>query len=128
MEDRILDVYHLISIGWYAGDRFYHSRPRRKCLIHDLAFIPDDVFIRTFHKFGDGCRADYVPLIVSVLGLDNFVFLSEAFFSMLSAKFSKDERVSLYRSISSSMARWSVDSNISLVLDLARKILLEGVQ
>lgn len=126
LEDRLMDTYHAISIGWYSRGCFYQSRPRRKPLIHDLAFIPNREFIRAFHIFDGELRADYVPLIVHVLGNREFLFLADAFFSSLAENFSRDERVSLFKSISTSMARWGVDSNISLVLDRARKILLGG--
>jgi len=125
LEDRLIDTYHAISVGWYSNGIFHHSRPRRKPLIHDLAFIPNVNFIRAFHSFNGEFRADYIPLVVHVLGVNEFLFLSESLFSILSENFSKDERVSLYKSISSSMARWGLDSTISLVLDRARKILLE---
>jgi len=127
LEDRLIDTYHAISIGWYSNGHFYQSRPRRKPLIHDLAFIPSDEFIREFHHHDGYFKADYIPLVVHALGTREFMFLAEAFFSSLAEKFSVDERVSLFKSISTSMARWGVDSNISLVLDRARKILLEGL-
>lgn len=126
LEDRLIDTYYAVSIGWYYRGCFYQSRPRRKPLIHDLAFIPDRDFIRAFHSFDGGFRADYVPLLVHVLGIREFLFLADAFFSNLAENFSEDERVSLFKSISTSMARWGVDSDISLVLDRVRKTLLEG--
>ncbi len=126
LEDRLIDTYHAISIGWYRNGRFYHSRPRRKPLIHDLAFIPGDDFIRAFHRINGELKADYVPLIVHILGVKEFAFLAEAFFSILAEKFSSDERIQLFKSISASIARWGVDSNISIVLDRARRILVEG--
>lgn len=126
LEDRLIDTYYAVSIGWYYRGCFYQSRPRRKPLIHDLAFIPDRDFIRAFHSFDGEFRADYVPLLVHVLGIREFLFLADAFFSNLAENFSEDERVSLFKSISTSMARWGVDSDISLVLDRVRKTLLEG--
>ncbi len=126
LEDRLIDTYHAISIGWYFNGKFYQSRPRRKPLIHDLAFLPNNEFIRDFHLINGELKADYVPLIVHILGIKEFTFLAEAFFSILAEKFNSNERIQLYKSISTSMARWGIDSNISIVLDRARKILLEG--
>jgi len=126
LEGRLLDIYTAISVGHYADGRFRFSRPRRKPLIHDLAFAASDEFIRDFHTVGDECTLDYFPLIVHALPRNDLSPFADVYFSLLAEKFAIEERAELYESLAGSLAKWGDEECVAELIDLARRHLMEG--
>ena len=126
LEGRLLDIYRAISVGHYADGRFGFSRPRRKPLVHDLAFAAPDELIKDFHTLGGECTLDYFPLIVHALPRSDLCPFSDVYFSLLAEKFATEERAELYQSLSGSLTKWGDEECVAELIDLARRHLMEG--
>jgi hypothetical protein len=126
LEGRFLDIYRAVSVGYYVNGRFFYSRPRRKPLIHDLSYIPSNNFIKEFHRGSEGYTLDYYPLILHAVDRSEINPFSDVYFAYLADKFTPEERVQLYESLSASLAKWSDEASITDLLNLARRRLMEA--
>lgn len=127
LEGRLLDIYEAVYVGYYSNGFFRLSRPGRKPLIHDLAYIPSNDFIKDLHKVSDGYTLDYFPLIIHALEPNELEPFADVYFAFLAGRFEVDERIQLYESLSASLAKWGDEARITEVINLAKRCLMEGV-
>ncbi|RLG51525.1 MAG: hypothetical protein DRN96_05065 [Thermoproteota archaeon] len=115
LDSRLRDVYKAVSVGYYDGSRFWHDRPPRKPLVHDLAYLPDSQLIRDFH--GTPPKLSYLPLIFASLPEREALMATRGLARYLAANFrAEDEREQLLRSGVESMQAWGYDADLIVVV------------
>lgn len=124
LEGRFIDVYDVVTVGYYASGRFYHGRPRRKPLIHDLVYTPGSEFIEEFH-FSNGISMDYLPVLVSAVSVDELRVFLETYLHYLVDKLGEEKRYLLFEAFSNAAAKYFGDDMIDLLLEIGEKVLLE---
>ncbi len=115
LDSRLRDVYRAVSVGYYDGSMFWHDRPPRKPLVHDLAYLPDTRLIREFH--GTPPKLGYLPLVFASLPEREALMLTRGLARFLASKFrSQEEREQLLRSGVESLQAWGYDAELIVMV------------
>lgn len=105
LEDKFQDEYRAVTIGYYEGGRFYQTRPPRKPLIHDLAFLPSREFVRSFHTSEGYLKMEYFPLVIQSIPESEIIPLMKAYIPYLVDNLGESDDVldSIYSELSGSL-------------------------
>lgn len=116
--DKFTAKCEAITIAYYKGGKFKHTRPTKVPLIHDLVFLPKEDFLKEMHKEEGKLSLRYIPIIYSSMSRDErfqFGFFLEDFFDSLSKVFTSEEIYSMLDSINQSIAENNLEEIINLV-------------
>jgi len=115
LDSRLRDVYKAVSVGYHDGTRFWHDRPPRKPLVHDLAYLPDNKLVKDFH--GKPPKLSYLPLIFASLPEREALMLTRGLVKYLAAKFqTPEERESLLRSGVEALQTWGYSADLIIAV------------
>ncbi len=122
LEDRFIDIYFCVSVGYFEKGTFFQKLPRRKPLIHDLAYIPSKEFVKQFHFRNGKLEINYLPLLINSLNSSEVTSFLETFFPYLTESLGLGYKMEIYERITEIVSERYGEEKLQEVLSTIENI------